>query len=192
MIEKVRVKMPFRPVYPSPAALIVSVDENGKSNIMTAGEVFNIGLKNPAIIGIAIRKATYTHSLISKTMEFTVNFPTADILDKVDLIGTISGRDGLDKFAEYDLTALKSDEVVPPIVEECPVNLECKALSITPVGDHDLILGEVVAMHVDADKLGENQKVLIERVNGFLYAEWEYYKFGEKIGDFGYTRRKKE
>ena len=192
MIEKVRVKMPFRPVYPSPAALIVSVDENGKSNVMTAGEVFNIGLKNPAIIGIALRKATYTHGLISKTMEFSVNFPTVDIMDKVDLIGTISGRDGLDKFAEYDLTALKSDEVVPPIVEECPVNLECKALSITPVGDHDLILGEVVAMHVDADKLGENQKVLIEKVNGFLYAEWEYYKFGEKIGDFGYTRRKKE
>jgi Conserved protein/domain typically associated with flavoprotein oxygenases, DIM6/NTAB family len=190
MIEKVRIKTPFRPVYPSPAALIVSVDEHKKSNIMTAGEVFNIGLKSPAIIGIALRKATYTHSLITKTMEFTVNFPTMDILDKVDLVGTISGRNGLDKFAEYKLTALKSDEVIPPIVEECPVNLECKALSITPVGDHDLILGEVVAMHVDADKLDENHKVLIEQVNGFLYAEWAYYAFGEKIGEFGYTRKR--
>lgn len=190
-MKKTRIETPFRPVYPSPAGLIVSVDENGKNNIMTAGEVFNIGLKNPVIIGIAIRKATYTHSLISKTMEFTVNFPTVAMIEKVDLIGTISGRDGLDKFAEYDLTAIKSDEVVPPIIDECPVNLECKALSITEVGDHDLILGTVVAMHVDSDKLGENQKVLIDKVDGFLYAEWEYYKFGEKIGDLGYTRKNK-
>ena len=190
-MTKTRIETPFRPVYPSPAALIVSADENKKSNIMTAGEVFNVALKSPTIIGIAIRKATYTHSLISKSMEFTVNFPTVDILEKVDLVGTISGRDGFDKFAEYKLTALKSDEVIPPIIDECPVNLECKALSITEVGDHDLILGTVAAMHVDSDKLDKNQKILIDKVNGFLFAESEYYKFGEKIGEFGYTRKKK-
>ena len=190
-MTKIRIETPFRPVYPSPAALIVSADENKKSNIMTAGEVFNVALKSPTIIGIAIRKATYTHSLISKSMEFTVNFPTVDILKQVDLVGTISGRDGFDKFAEYELTALKSDEVIPPIIDECPVNLECKALSITEVGDHDLILGTVVAMHVDSDKLDKNQKILIDKVNGFLFAESEYYKFGEKIGEFGYTRKKK-
>ena len=191
-MTKTKIDVPFRPVYPSPAALIVSADENKKSNIMTAGEVFNIGLKSPCIIGIAIRKATYTHSLISKSMEFTVNFPTVAIMEEVDLIGTISGRNGLDKFAEYGLTALPSEKVAPPIVDECPVNLECKAISITEVGDHDLILGTVVAMYVDSDKLGENQKVLIDKVDGFLYAEWEYYKFGEKIGNFGYTRKNKE
>ena len=188
-MKKTRIQVPFRPVYPSPAGLIVSIDENGKSNIMTAGEIFNIGLKEPAIIGIAIRKATYTHSLISKTMEFTVNFPTVEILDKVDLVGTISGRKGLDKFAAYDLTPLKSDKVLPPIIEECPVNLECKALSITEVGDHDLILGNVVSMYVDSDKLDENQKIQIEKIDGFLYAEWGYYSFGTKLGDFGYTRK---
>lgn len=188
-MKKTRVETPFRPVYPSPAGLIVSVDENGKSNIMTAGEIFNIGLKEPAIIGIAIRKATYTHSLISKTMEFTVNFPTVAIIEKVDLVGTISGRNGLDKFEKYELTPLAAAEIDPPLVEECPVNLECKALSITEVGDHDLILGKVVAMHVDEDKLDENQKVQIEKVDGFLYAEWGYYSFGEKLGHIGYTRK---
>ena len=167
----------------------MSADEVGKSNIMTAGEIFNIGLKEPCIIGIAIRKATYTHTLISKTMEFTVNFPTVAILDKVDLIGTISGRNGLDKFKEYELTPQPSDEVTPPVIEECPVNLECKALSITEVGDHDLILGKVVAMHVDEDKLDENQRIQIEKVDGFSYAEWGYYSFGENLGHIGFTRK---
>lgn len=188
-MKKTRVKVPFRPVYPSPAGLIVSIDENGNNNIMTAGEIFNIGLMNPTIIGIAIRKATYTHSLISKSMEFTVNLPTVAILDKVDLIGTISGRNGLDKFKEYKLTPLDSGQVKPPIIEECPVNLECQALSITEVGDHDLILGKVLAMYVDEDKLDEKQRVQIEKVDAFSYAESGYYSFGKKLGEFGYTRK---
>ena len=186
-MNKTTIDVPFRPVYPSPAALIVSADENKKSNIMTAGEVFNISLRNPCIIGIALRKATYTHSLISKTKEFTVNFPTSAMLKQVDQVGMISGRDGLDKFKEFGLTPIASSKVTPPLIEECPVNLECKMLSVTEVGDHDLFLGEVVAMCADSDKIGENQRLLIDKLDGFLYAEWEYYKFGEKIGDFGYT-----
>ncbi|MCL2559874.1 MAG: flavin reductase family protein [Turicibacter sp.] len=189
-MSKTKVKTPFRPVYPSPAGLIVSVDETGKPNVMTAGEVFNISLKDPCIIGIALRKATYTHSLITNAKAFTVNFPTVAILDKMDLVGTISGRDGLDKFTEYGLTPLASDVVVPPIIEECPVNLECQLLNVSEVGDHDLFLGEVVAMHVDSDKLNAQEQVMIEKVDGFLFAEWGYYRFGEKLERVGFTRRR--
>ena len=188
-MQKTKISVPFRPVYPSPAGLVVSIDENKKPNVMTAGEIFNIGLKEPAIIGIALRKATYTHSLIVKSGQFTVNLPTAAILDKVDLVGTCTGRDGLDKFAEYGLTPAKSSVIDAPIIEECPVNLECKMLSVSVVGDHDLFLGEVVAMHVDSDKVGDNQRILIDKVDGFLFAEWGYYGFGEKLGDFGFSRK---
>ena len=189
-MQKIRIDVPYRPVYPSPAALIVSIDEHKKPNIMTAGEVFNIGLKNPAIIGIALRKATYTHSLITKSAQFTVNFPTVAILDKVDSIGMVSGRNGLDKFSEYGLTALKSSVIEAPIIEECPVNLECRLLSVTVTGDHDLFLGEVVAMHADSDKVDENQRICIDKVDAFLFAEWEYYRIGEKLGDMGFTKKR--
>ncbi|MCL1994800.1 MAG: flavin reductase family protein [Defluviitaleaceae bacterium] len=187
-MKKKRVTKPFRPVYPSPAGLVVSVDEQGNPNVMTAGEVFNISLKEPCIIGIALRKATYTHSLIETSRNFSVNFPTVAILKKMDLVGTITGRDGFDKFAEYGLTAIPGDVVKSPIIEECPVNLECKLLNVSEVGDHDLFLGEVVAMHVDSDKLDKDEKVMIEKIDGFLFAEWAYYKFGEKIGEFGFSR----
>jgi flavin reductase (DIM6/NTAB) family NADH-FMN oxidoreductase RutF len=188
MAGKIKIDVPFRPVFPTPAGLIVSADENKKSNIMPAGEIFNIGLRNPAIIGIALRKATYTHSLISRTREFTVNLPTLAILKKVDQAGASSGRDGRDKFAECGLTPLPSSLVVPPMVAECPVNLECKVLSVTEVGDHDLFLGEVLVMYADADKVGENQRLLIDRMDGFLYAEWEYYQIGKKLGNLGFSQ----
>jgi flavin reductase (DIM6/NTAB) family NADH-FMN oxidoreductase RutF len=190
MTDKTRIDEPFRPVFPSPAGLIVSADENKKPNIMTAGEVFNIGLRNPAIIGIALRKATYTHGLISRTREFTVNLPSRALLEKADFIGMVSGRDGRDKFAEFGLTPLPSVTVTPPIIAECPVNLECKCLSITEVGDHDLFLGEVLYMRADADKVGERQRLLIDKMEGFLYAEWEYYEIGKKLGNFGFSRGK--
>ena len=188
-MSKVKIENPFRPVYPSPAGLIVSVDKEKKPNVMTAGEVFNISLKDPCIIGIALRKATYTHRLICESKEFTVNFPTVAIMDKMDLVGTISGRDGLDKFQEYGLTTLKSDVVNSPIIAECPVNLECRMLSVTEVGDHDLFLGEVVSMHVDSDKLDGKGNVDIDKVDAFALAEWGYYRFGEKVNTIGFSRR---
>jgi flavin reductase (DIM6/NTAB) family NADH-FMN oxidoreductase RutF len=190
MIAKTRIDIPFRPVFPTPAGLIVAVDEQGKPNIMTAGEIFNIGLRNPCIIGIALRKATYTHGLISKTGEFTVNLPSRSLLEQVDGVGTVSGRDGRDKFAEFGLSPLPSLAVKAPIVGECPINLECKVLSITVVGDHDLFLGEVLCMRVDSDKVGDNQRMLIDKMEGILYAEWEYYEAGKKLGNLGLSRGK--
>ena len=63
----------YRPVNPSPASLITSVDEEGKPNIITLGEVFNISIKQPVIVGNAIRPATYSHSLIQKSGEYVIN-----------------------------------------------------------------------------------------------------------------------
>jgi flavin reductase (DIM6/NTAB) family NADH-FMN oxidoreductase RutF len=188
MIAKTRVEVPFRPVVPTPIGLIVSIDGNNKPNIMTAGEVFNIGLRKPCIIGIALRKATYSHGLISQSGEFTANLPTRELLVQTDGIGLVSGRDGRDKFAEFSLSPLPSLSVRPPIIAECPVNLECKVLSITEVGDHDLFLGEVLSMRVDSDKLGGNQRMLVEKMDFILYAEWEYYAAGGKLGSHGLAR----
>ena len=40
----------FRPIYPTPAAMITSVAASGKPNIITLGEVFNVSLGNPPIV----------------------------------------------------------------------------------------------------------------------------------------------
>jgi flavin reductase (DIM6/NTAB) family NADH-FMN oxidoreductase RutF len=191
MIAKTRVEVPYRPVVPTPIGLIVSADGNGRPNIMSAGEIFNIGLRNPCIIGIALRKATYSHGLISRSGEFTANIPTRELLTQTDGIGLVSGRDGRDKFAEFGLSPLPSLTVKPPIIAQCPVNLECKVLSVTEVGDHDLFLGDVLCMRVDSDKLGENQRMLVEKMDFILYAEWEYYATGGKLGSHGLARKEK-
>ena len=179
----------FRPVYPSPAALITSVDAQGRSNVLTLGEVFNISINEPVILGIAIRPATYSHGLISESRQFVINLPTASILDKVDRCGTVSGRACPDKLAEFGLTAIPSTKVRPPSIEECPVNIECELLQRITVGDHDLFLGTVVAMRVDADKLGPGGKILTAALDPIIYLTGEYWSIGERIETFGFTSK---
>jgi flavin reductase (DIM6/NTAB) family NADH-FMN oxidoreductase RutF len=143
-------------VYPTPAGLVVSIDAAAKPNIITLGEIFNLSIRNPVWIGIAVREANYSHHLIKEQGEFTVNLPTATMLTKVQGCGRCSGRDGIDKFARFNLTPLPSKYVKPPIIAECPVNLECRVVAFHHVGDHDLFIGEVLLEHVDEEKVNSN------------------------------------
>lgn len=179
---------PHRPIYPSPAALITTTDAEGTPNIITLAEVFNISIQNPVIVGISVRKATYSHQLISATREFVVNLPTAAMVKQVDQCGLVSGRDGYDKFHEFGLTALPSTHVRPPLIKECPINVECKVLEIVPIGDHDLITGEVVAVHADSDKIAEDGTVNVASLDGLVYLREEYWSFGKKVGRRGIGR----
>ena len=113
---KKRLEKIFRPVYPTPAALITSVDAEGKRNIITLGEVFNISLSKPPVVGVAIRKATYSHGLISASREFGVNLPSRRIIEQTDYCGTHSGRD-VDKFERTGLTPIPATLIKPPLIE---------------------------------------------------------------------------
>jgi flavin reductase (DIM6/NTAB) family NADH-FMN oxidoreductase RutF len=182
---------PYRPVYPSPAALITSVDRAGNPNIITLGEVFNISIRKPVILGIAIRPATYSHALISETQEYVVNLPTAKILYQVDGCGSISGRNNVNKFEMFGLTPLSADEVRPPLIEECPVNVECQVLSRQTIGDHDLFLGEAVAVHVDEDKLDESGEIIAEKLDMLVYITGEYWNVGRRLEKLRFSLKQK-
>jgi flavin reductase (DIM6/NTAB) family NADH-FMN oxidoreductase RutF len=186
---KKRIMTPYRPIYPSPAALITSIDRNGTPNIITLGEVFNISIKNPIIVGVAIRPATYSHGLISESQEYVINLPPARILEQIDGCGSISGRN-VNKFEVFGLTPLPADEVAPPLIEECPVNIECKVISRQTIGDHDLFLGEVVAVHIDEDKLDEAGTIITEKLDMLVYITGEYWSVGKRLERHGFSRRR--
>lgn len=188
---KVSIK-PFRPIYPTPAGLITSVAPDGKANIITLGEVYNLSLRTPTIVGISIHKARYSHGLISRSGEYVVNLPTTRLMEAVDRCGTTSGR-SVDKFAEFGLTPLPATVVKPPLIAECPVNLECRVIGIEEIGDHDMFKGQVVAAHVDDALLDEGGRVCPDRLDVlcFMYCfnfGGEYWSLGRKLGDLGFTR----
>jgi flavin reductase (DIM6/NTAB) family NADH-FMN oxidoreductase RutF len=188
---KKRMVKPFRPAYPSPAALVTSVDEAGRPNVLTLGEVFNVSIgvgTQPVILGIAIAKPRYSHQLITATREYVVNFPPSSMVKTVDLCGTVSGRD-VDKFAEFGLTPVPATHVRPPLIAECPLNVECRVLSILEVGDHDLFLGEVLAEHVAEEALDDTGRVLVDKLDFFCYLHNEYWSCGRRLGRHGFSRQ---
>jgi flavin reductase (DIM6/NTAB) family NADH-FMN oxidoreductase RutF len=190
MSKKV-IENPFRPVYPTPAGLITSISVDGKPNIITLGEVAMVSL-NPTRVSVGLRPATYSNGLIKSTGEFVVNFPTTDIIDKVDFCGTVSGRT-VDKFAESGLTPEPALKVKPPLIKECPVNLECKVIGCLSLGSHDLFIGDVLVMHAEEDILIDGNRGIIDpaKAKGVIFAMNGYYSFGEKIDAIRFTRRER-
>lgn len=171
---------PERPVYPTPAGLVTSIHPDGRPNIITLGEIFNISISDPVILGIAIRKERWSHMLISETREYVVNLPTCAIASQVRLCGSCSGRD-TDKFARSGLTPLPAAGVRPPLIGECPVNIECRVIGIQEIGDHDLFLGQAKVQHVDEAVLDTEGRVQVDRLDGFSLVAGEFRAFGRRL-----------
>ena len=96
----------------------------------------------------------------------------------------------MDKFKETGLTAVPGPVTGCPMVEESPVNLECRVKEIKALGSHDLFLAEVVAVHVSEDYMEGNGRFRLNRTGLVAYSHGEYFSLGKKLGTFGYSVRK--
>jgi flavin reductase (DIM6/NTAB) family NADH-FMN oxidoreductase RutF len=96
--------------------------------------------------------------------------------------GTKSGKD-YDKFHECKLTAKEASKINAPMIEECPISLECRTTQVVNVGSHDLFIAEVLAVHIDETLLDENGRFDTSKASLFTYLPLgaEYWTLGEKI-----------
>jgi len=179
-----QLREPSAALYPAPVVLVTCADAAGKANIFTVVCV-GMACAKPPMIGIGVHPWLYSHSLIESTGEFVVNIPTAALVEKVAYCGSTSGRE-VDKFKGAGLTPLPASKVKPPLIAECPVNLECVVRQKLPLGAHHLFLGEVVATHVDDAILDAEGKVSGEKSNplAFHYLSREYWSLGKVVGSY--------
>jgi flavin reductase (DIM6/NTAB) family NADH-FMN oxidoreductase RutF len=175
----------FTALYPVPVILVTSVDEQGKSNIITLAWVGTVASKPPQA-AVAIRPGRYSHAVISRTQEFAINIPTENLLPAVDQCGHVSGT-RTDKFAQTGLTPEPASQIQPPLIAECPVNLECKLTQTIPLGSHDLFIGEIVAVHVDEELLDEHGPIDYSKAKAVAYLGNEYWSLGKCLKTSGFT-----
>ena len=183
-------KKPFTALFPCPVVLVTCVDSTGKPDIITLAWA-GILCSEPPIIGLGIRPTRYSHKLIENSKEFVVNIPTAKILRETDYCGVTSGKD-LDKFSKTKLTQEPADKVKPPLIRECPVNMECILKEKLPLGAHDLFIGEIVQVHIDQDILDEKGNIDFTKADPFTYNQGEYWSLHKKLGTYGFSKQKKE
>ena len=175
---------------PVPAVLVGTGGNGFANNLITVAWV-GIVCSDPAMLSISVRPERHSYKALVETGEFTVNVPLASQAEIVDWCGVVSGRDH-DKFAEKKLTAVRGSKIAAPLVEECPLNLECKVKEIIKLGSHDLFLAEIVAVQVSEEYLTKTGRLDLEHNGGVLgYAHGHYFQLGKCLGHFGFSVRKK-
>jgi flavin reductase (DIM6/NTAB) family NADH-FMN oxidoreductase RutF len=169
--------------YPTPVFIIGSYDTNGQPNLMAVawGGICN---SKPPSIAISLREATHSYPSLIDTKSFTVNIPSVAQVKAADYVGLVSGRE-VNKFEEAGLTAVRSDIVNAPYIDEFPLTLECKVVHTFKLGLHTQFVGEITDVKADELILDPlTGKPDIEKLQPFCYAPGNqaYYKIGECIG----------
>jgi len=171
-------------VSPRPIALASTVDKNGEINL-SPFSFFNMFSTVPPILIFSpsrrVRDNTTKHTLenileVPEVVIGTVNFP---IVQQISLAST-EYDDGVNEFIKSGLTMKDTDMIQPKLIEECPVNFECKVLEVKSLGDQggagNLVICEVQKIHIREEYLNEegnlDQKKLdmVARLGGNWYS----------------------
>lgn len=177
-------------VYPLPA-VIVSCGNETESNLITIAWTGTV-CTNPAMLYISVRPERYSHDIILREMEFTVNLTTSAMARATDLCGVRSGRD-CDKWKESGLTPAPGVACRCPMIAESPISIECRVKSVTSLGSHDMILAEVVDVLADESYIDpETGRFCLEKSGLMSYSHGAYYSQGDYLGHFGFSVRKKK
>jgi len=134
----------------SRAAHVVSMDTNGKINVMallwkTIGELWML-----PVITIAVSPSRYTFKLLTEgVQEFTINIPSSKIADTINITGSLSGRD-IDKFKETGLETIEGKRTKVPTLKDSVLTYECKIVHSCKSGSmasHHLFFGQILTAY---------------------------------------------
>lgn len=146
-------------VVPRPIAWISSQSADGVLNLAPFS-FFNAFSADPPIIGVGIGKKRKvspegvseivdkdTAANILAVREFVVNVVSLPFAEKMN-ISSGEFSPGINEFEKAGLTPAPSTLVKPPRVSECMISMECKLFQHIDLGGSNLILGEVLCIHV--------------------------------------------
>lgn len=175
-------------LYPMPTT-IVGATVNNKPNFCP---IAHVGIMDLGSVSLGIFKKHYTNAGIIENKTFSVNIPSVDLIEKTDYCGLVSGKD-VDKGSLF--TVFYGKLKTAPLIEECPINMECKLIQTVDFPNHDIFIGEVVNTYFEEDILTDGD-VDINKVKPLLFVmnDRSYYKLGEKIAnawDVGKNLKKK-
>jgi len=166
-------------IHPYPVT-ILGANVKAKPNFMTLAFV-GIVNANPGMVAIGCGKRHYTNAGIKENMTFSINIPSADMIKIVDYIGCVTGNKE-DKSGLFKVFYGKLGTA--PMIEECPLCLECKVLKILDLGGFDdVIIGEIIESYCE-EKCLTNDMLDIEKLKPFLMSMYEnkYFAIGDYLG----------
>lgn len=176
---------------PTPVVMVSCGSTLDEYNIITIAWAGTVN-SDPPMCSISVRPERHSYDILKREKAFVINLVTKKLAPCADWCGVRSGRK-FNKFLEMGLTPVRATQVNAPMIEESPVNIECKVTQIIPLGSHDLFLAEIVAVHVNEKLFSPKTDTLdLQRADLVTYSHGHYYALGEKIGKFGFSVEKKK
>ena len=153
-----------------PVLIVAAYDENGKVNAMNAAWGM---ICNEDRIALFIDEDHKTTQNLLKTKAFTVS-----------LADQATGNKMSDKFERTGYTAIKSEFVNAPIIDEFPVVMECELAEVAETESFYCIVGKIVNTAAEEKVLSENGKVDPAKLQALIFDQFQhgYYVSGEQVG----------
>ena len=167
---------------PTPVWAVSTYDEDGKANSMIAAWG-GIASSQPASMTVSVRPSRHTYAAIMKNKAFTISVCTKDMAAEADYLGIASGKNE-DKFAKTGLTAVASDVVNAPYIDESPLVIECQLIHSYELGIHVMLVGEIKDVKCDEDKLIDGKNPDVEKIMPLIFTPGtrDYHTIGERVG----------
>ena len=153
-------------LFPMPVLMIATYNDDGTVDVMNMAWG---GICAENMVSLNISADHKTSENIKKRGAFTLSVADIPHLAAADFFGIASANKIPDKFQRSGLTAVKSEKVDAPVVQEFPLTLECRVVEdkMEIYGHH--VLGEIVGILADETVLNEKGRIEPGKLNAFLY-----------------------
>ena len=173
-------------LFPMPVLMIATYGDDGTVDVMNMAWG---GICAENMVSLNIDTDHKTAKNIKKRGAFTLSIADVPHIQAADFFGIASGNKMEDKFARSGLTAVKSEKVDAPVVQEFPLTLECKVVEdkMEVYGHH--VLGEIVGVLADESVLDETGRVDARKLNAFVFDQFRsgYYAISKEVGQAWHT-----
>lgn len=165
-------------MYPMPVE-VVGANVHNRANFMAAGWISRVNAV-PPLLAVGINKVHYTPEGIQENQTFSVNVPSVDMIEKTDYCGLVSGRD-VDKSKLFNVSY--GTTKTAPMINECPLSLECTLVRTYELPTNNLYIGEIVAAYTAREYLTHG-KLDIKKINPLLLTmpDNNYWSIGKNEG----------
>lgn len=170
-------------VAPRPICFASTIDKAGNVNL-SPFSFFNLFSSNPPIVVFSpsrrVRDNTIKHTLenVLEVPEVVISIVTYDMVQQVSLASCEFPK-GVNEFNKSGFTTSPATLVKPPLVSESLVNMECNVIEVKPLGTEggagNLVICEVLRMHIDDKLLDENKKIDQRKINHVARLGGDWY-----------------
>lgn len=170
-------------VAPRPICFASTIDKAGNVNL-SPFSFFNMFSSHPPVVVFSpsrrVRDNTIKHTLenVLEVPEVVISMVTYDMVQQVSLASCEFPK-GINEFSKSGFTAIPATLVKPPMVSESLVNMECKVIEVKPLGAEggagNLVICEVLRLHIDDQLLDENKKIDQRKINHVARLGGDWY-----------------